>query len=297
MREIESLLEWDADIGRLADLRDRLRRRPEYPAAVRALAANLLRDADGDPSLSGLLRDAGRTVAGLSAAYLSASGGVTLPRLKTFIAGFGLVSPGRARALLNYMRYLDYLEPDPAGSGERPARYRLTSHFLASYTRHEAGLLEAVRIVEPAAGIVLRNLGDDAVLNALVIAQGEAFLAGSSQTSPLAAWYRVFMHRLAGIQIIHGLVAEAEDFPPRGPIAFSMTATARRFDVSRVHVARIMKAAAGAGFLRLEAGALQFTQAGCEALDWIYASRICVHLACTARALNANPHLWAEAAA
>ncbi|MBW8815056.1 MAG: hypothetical protein JF588_16680 [Caulobacterales bacterium] len=291
MSEIESLYEWDVDVARLAQMRDRLRRRPEYPAAARRLASALLRDADEDAALGGLLRDAGRTVAGLSAAYLSASGGVTLARLKTFIAGFGLVSPGRARALLSYMRYLGYLELDPASGAARRKSYRLTPQFRASYAQHEASLLEAAAVVEPAAGIVLRNLAAPGVLDALVVEQGDAFVAGSSQASAFDDFYRIFMHRLAGIQILHGLVAKAPGFPPAAPIPFSVSETARRFHVSRIHVSRIIKDAGLHGFVELEPGTLRFTQAGREALDWLYASRLCVHLACAARTLKANPQL------
>ncbi len=287
MRETQSLYEWDADVSQLAQMREALRRRPQYASAVQRLAGNLLRDADEDPSLGGLVRDAGRTVAALSAMSLDASGGVTLPRLKVMIAGFGLVSPGRARLLLRYMQHLGYLEPDPRCPTARPMLYRVTQRFRTSYMRHQASVLDAVSILEPAAGRVRDGLATPGVMAALVAAQAEAFIAGSRQTTPFDLWYRVFMHRLAGIQILHGLVAQAETFPPRGKIPFSAAETARRFKVSRVHVARMMREAEHQDFLVLEPGAVRFTEAGREALDWLYASRLCVHLACAARALKA----------
>ena len=74
MSENDSLFEWDADVSQLAQMRDRIRKHPKYGEAARRLAANLLRDAEEDPSLSALLRDAGHNVAALSAAYLNASG-------------------------------------------------------------------------------------------------------------------------------------------------------------------------------------------------------------------------------
>jgi AraC-like DNA-binding protein len=289
--QIESLLEWDTEVGQLVQMRDRLRRHPQYPAAAQRLAANLLRDADEDPSLNAMLRDAGHNVAALSAIYLHASGEVSLPRLQAFIAGFGLVSPGRARAMLGYMRHLDYLELDAAEPLARRGRYHVTPQFLASYRRHEASLLDAVHVLEPAIGLLLRNLAAPEMLNALVTAQGDAFVAGSAQARPYAVFYRVFLHRLAGIQIVHSLVARAQDFPPAGNLEFSLSETARRFKVSRVHVGRIMNDAEGHGFLAREPGSLRFTQAGLEALDWLYASRLCLHLACAARVLKANPHL------
>lgn len=293
MSNLESLFEWDADVGQLAQMRDRLQRLPRYPEAARRLAANLLRDADEVPSLAAMLRDAGHNVAALSAIYLHASGEVSLQRLKTFIAGFGLVSPGRARSLLSYMRHLGYLEIDPAASSTRRARYRVTPRFLASYTRHEASLLDAICSLEPAVGLLLQNLSAPEVLAAVVTAQGDAFVAGSAQAGPYAAFYRVFLHRLAGIQILHGLVAQSEVFPPAGDVPFVFSETARRFKVSRAHVARIMKEAEIQGFLVLGPESLRFTEAGRASLDWLYASRLCLHLGCAARVLKANPQLVA----
>ncbi len=192
---------------------------------------------------------------------------MTLARLKTFIAGFGLVSPGRARSLLNYMRHLGYLEPDPAASSVRRASYRVTPQFLASYTRHSASVLDAVSVVEPAVSLLRKNLSAPGVFEALVMYQSSAFAAGSAQARPFAAFYRVFLHRLAGIQILHGLVAEAPAFPPAGNLPVSISGTARRFKVSRMHVVRILKDATAEGFVALEPSLLQFTQAGLDALD------------------------------
>jgi len=286
--ELDRLYAWDVDAGGLTDMRERLRQRAEYPAAARRLAANMLLDAAGDPALGDMLRDAGRTVAALSAVYLNASGGLTLPRLKAFIAGFGLVSPGRARALLELMLHLGYVRPDPRS---RPRSYSLTPRFLASYARHEASLLDAAALVEPAVRLVQQNLATAAVMNDLACEQGAAFVAGSRQTHGHEAWYRTFMHRLAGIQLLHGLVAGADSFPPTGRIAFSARETAQRFQVSRVHVGRMLQAAVGHGFMEAEPGSVRFTEAGRQALDWLYASRLCVHLACAARTLKAHPEL------
>jgi hypothetical protein len=297
MSEVEALFEWDVDICRLPELRERLRSRPDYPKAARQLARNMIRDAESDQALDGLLKDAGRTVAGLSAAYLSAAGGVTLSRLRGFIAGFGLVSPGRARTLLSYMQYLGYVEPDPAWEKKKPTIYRLTEPFYASYTRHEVSLVDAVTVVEPVAGRVRDNLADIEIFNRLVTEQGDAFVAGSAQAQPFRAWYEVFLHRYAGIQILHSLVAQADDFPPRGAVSIPISATARRFKVSRAHVTRMIEASVEQGYMAPDAGGHRFTEAGREALDWLYANRLCIHLACVARTLKANPELGVRSAA
>ncbi len=290
-RAFETLSAWDAEAHALPEMRVKLRSHPRYPQAVRLLAANLLREAAEDPSLNGMLRDAGHNVAATCAIYLNATGEVTLTRLKGVIARFGLVSPGRARSLLAHMQHLGYLEPDRSDAHARTMRYRVTERFLASYQRHEVSVLEAVCILEPDAKLVLHNLDKPAVLNALVIEQANAFASGSSQIHPFAAWYRVLMHRLAGIQILHDLVARAATFPPTAPIEFSVLAASRQFNVSRMHVARMMKEAEAEGFLTLGTGGVQFTAAGSACLDWLYASRLCLNLGCAARIVKARPEL------
>ena len=118
----------------------------------------------------------------------------------------------------------------------------------------------------------------------------------AERATAFSSLYYVFLHRLAGIQFLHDLVTQAKAFPPTGSLPFSAQDTARRFKVSRMHVGRLMREAEGQGFLVMEPGRLRFTAAGLEALDWLYASRLCLHLACAARALKANPQLVASAA-
>jgi hypothetical protein len=59
----------------------------------------------------------------------------------------------------------------------------------------------------------------------------------------------------------------------------------------------MMRAAERHHFVELTSDGLRFTEAGRQALDWLYASRLCVHLACTARTLKAHPEIYAQAAA
>jgi hypothetical protein len=293
--EIESLFRWDADASQLSVMREKLRQHPRFSEAAQKLAANLLRDADEYPALNAMLRDAGHNVAALSAVYIHASGPVTLSRLRTFIGGFGLVSPGRARALLGYMRHLRCLEP--ASAEGRRVSYTLTSEFLASYTRHEASLLHALCIIEPAVDNLLRNLTAPGVMDSLVVEQGDAFVAGNRETASFTRWYRVFLHPLGGIQLLHTLVAGARTFPPTDKIAFSQAELSHRLNVSRIHVARLIGEAETEGFVVSEPGWLEFTAEGREALAWQYASRLCLHLACAARVLKKIPSLHAQAGA
>jgi hypothetical protein len=231
---------------------------PGFPLAARGLAGAMLAVAAGDDTLDGAFKDAGRYMAGMIAFYLHVTGGISLARLKAVGAASGLISPGRARALIDYLSYLGLLEEAaPEGESGRPRTpilYHPTPRFQAAWRGHLRAALAATAIVDPAARALLARFDEPAVFAAFVRRQCEGAL--SSALRPIA-WpdiARVFMHPLAGWQIAGVLLASDGDdaFPARGPIAFSMAATARRFGVSRAHVRRMMIHAEEAGLVRLQ---------------------------------------------
>src|SRR4051812_46615382 len=79
---------------------------PALGRAVKVLARNMLNVAARDRVLDSLFKDAGRYVAAMWALYLHDTGGLTLARLKEVCARSGLLSPGRARALLLFLEHL-----------------------------------------------------------------------------------------------------------------------------------------------------------------------------------------------
>jgi hypothetical protein len=255
-----------------------------------------------DPALDGLLKDAGRVMTAFSAAYLHASGGLTLPRLKELLKGFGVASPGRARALLIYLHYLGYVEPIPALRRGQAAVYAANARFLKTYRKHQRAVLDAVTVLEPAAGLVFDRFDAPGVFESFVAHQGDAFLDGTRQGHAPAVqriYYQVFLHRHAGIQIVQGLLTDAADddvFPPAGPIPFSTNEAARRCKVSRVHVRRMLQDAVAGGLIEADAGAVRFTPQGREAVDWSYASQMIVFLTAAARALATCSELVSDLA-
>ncbi|MGH6676347.1 MAG: hypothetical protein ACRECE_09025, partial [Xanthobacteraceae bacterium] len=54
----------------------------------------MLAQAEADPALDGILKDAGRNVGAKCLAYLHVTGGLTLPRLKAFCASIRLAPQG-----------------------------------------------------------------------------------------------------------------------------------------------------------------------------------------------------------
>jgi hypothetical protein len=270
-----------------------LRADPRYPEAVRSFAANMLDAGDADRLLDGILKDAGRNVAALSAIHLHFSGGLTLPRLKILCASFGLVSPGRARALLLYLRYLGYVEP--SGARGSAALYVPTTRFLNTWRYHLRAVLKAVQVLEPAAiGLLLDRFEVPGVFETYAKILCDVFLDGMPHANMNSAYFRVFMHRNAGIQVMHTLLSTStgDVFPPEQPIAMSLAAAARRFKVSRIHLRRLLDAGQREGLLRVSAdGAVQFEPAGRAAIDHTFATQIIRFLSAAARTLALKPDL------
>lgn len=257
---------------------------PGFPGAARALTVNMLHAYGSDRGVQGIFKDAGRYVAAMLAIYLDVSGGLTLPRLKTLCAAFGMLSPGRARALLLYLRYLGYVAPAPTPRGQ-PVRYAPTASFVTAWRRHLVAALEAAAVAEPALEPFMNRLCAPDALDIVTRIQSEGLLAavesqGARTQMPL---YTVFVHRHAGSQVLWRLIAgsENQDFPPLRTPAVAAAEMARLFSVSRIHVRRMMEDAERCGFLSREAdGALRFSPGAREEV----AVHFAVQLASLARA-------------
>lgn len=290
---IDCLLSWDGYGDDPGVAYDRLRAHPRYSLAVQTFAHSMLAQAEADPALDGILKDAGRNVAAKCLAYLHVTGGLTLPRLKELCASVGLVSPGRARALLLYLRYVGYVQLLPLRHKGAPAQYLPTDRFLKTWRNHMRAMLAAAAAIEGAAGLVLHDLDVVGVFETFVRCISEGYLEGLHNIDPNSPFFRVFMHRYAGTQLVHLLVTATPDaFPPQEPFASSISAAARRFGVSRTHIRRLLVAAEKEGLLRLEQdGTVRLEPSGRDAIDHIYATQILVFLIAAARTLKARPDL------
>jgi hypothetical protein len=148
MDERHSLAAWRAAPDAAGARAGELARHPRFPALGEA-----------DKALDGVFKDAGRYMTAMCALHLHLSGGLTLPRLKEACGTSGFLSPGRARAMLHYLRHLGYFAP----VGETPMRYVPTESFVSAWGAHQRAALEAARIVEPAAGWIADRLHEPAV--------------------------------------------------------------------------------------------------------------------------------------
>lgn len=291
--DIAALLRWDTGSVIADEAYGSLRANPRYAEAVRAFASNMLAASDADPFLDGILKDAGRTLAAMCSIYLHLSGGLTLPRLKALCVSFGVISPGRARTLLIYLRYLQYVEPLPATRGSARL-YAPKPAFLAAWSGLIRAVLGAMQVLEPGVRVLLSQFDKPGVFETSARYVCEQLLAAANQANLEAPAFRIFMHRYAGRQILQYLLSASGDdvFPPRGPIPISLTGMAERFGVSRIHVRRLLNAAQKEGLItRLNENTVVFEEPGRAALDRIFSIQIAHLLMAAACTLKARPDL------
>ncbi len=257
--------------------------RPAFPDAARLLCANMLALAVTNSGLRAVFKDAGRYVAAMWAFHLDETEGLTLARLKEVCGRSALLSPGRARALLQFLQHLGYAERLPGPP--RAAAWRLTDAFRRDWALQLRASLEAGRVLEPEMGLIL-DAKDEAALWTYGRLHAEGLFQAATD-APLPPPLAAFMHAHAGNQILWTLLASGEGgaFPPAlaGPI--SVSALARRFSVSRIHVHRIFERTAREDVAHLQRdGQVRFNDAAREVLRWIYAVQLAQILTAAGRA-------------
>ena len=295
---VKRLMRWNADGMIDADIYGLFLSHPRWAEAIRTFAINLLDAASRDSALDGIFKDAGRYVAAMWAIQLHLTGGLTVPKLKTICTASGLLSPGRARALLSYLRYLDYVAALPAQRPGETARYVPTPTLLAAWRSHLSSALKAVCIIEPAANLIVHRLNDPVILASFSRIHGEELLASARSPDQPQNFYKVFMHRHAGTQILWTLLAvEDAEFPPSTPIPLSIAGTARRFNVSRIHVRRLLDEAEREGFLRrMDDGAVVISETTRPIIRFLYATQMIKLLTAAAKTIIEHPDIVPSAA-
>jgi len=237
---------------------------PRFEEAARMLSRGMLTLAAEDKALDGMVKDVGRFGASMMAFYLHATGGLTLPRLKALCSDSRLISPGRARAILIYLRFLKYVVP--AEGGGRAGLYVPTPELQRAWHAIEWHALSAVRLIEPDVAHVMVALKEPRAISDFVRMLHAVAFGPSHRGSTDNALWRVFLNRHAGTQILHALMlgaAEGDSYPPRGAMTCSLSRLARDFNVSRPHVARLLRAAEREGLAVLEgANHLRLTEEG-----------------------------------
>ena len=279
--KIDELLRWAGDDEAQEEYFALVSMHPRFAEAARALSRNMRAQSEIDPAFN----DAGRFVAGCWVMSLHLSGGLTLPRLKETCARAGIMSPGRARSLIQFFLFLRYIEAQPAAERGGPIRYVPTQAMLDSRGSMVRGGLEAVRIIEPAVSIILSLLDDPDILARFMAHLGDGYLP-SVLGKPHRQFMDSFIEPHAGVALIDLIVqaGEGDEFPPSGPIPISINATAQRLRVSRAHIRRLLDRADERGMLtRRDDGTILLGESMRATIRHFSALRLYGFLSCAAK--------------
>jgi hypothetical protein len=214
--------------------------------ALRVLATNVLELYRRRPILNLVMNDRGRMAVSHIALHLHYStdpadptSGLTTNRFKQVCTQAGLGSPGRAVAILALMRFAGLLVPE-AGS-HRGQRRRLvpTEAFVALQRDRLRQAFIALTHVRPEGAIGLAQLSDEGFIARFMRALGDG-LRTNERPILFAPKMAYFLEHNAGVMILVSLTLSGrpdDTMPPAGPLTVSTGALARRFFVSRTHVA------------------------------------------------------------
>ncbi|MBA2934321.1 hypothetical protein HZF05_09445 [Sphingomonas sp. CGMCC 1.13654] len=231
--------------------------------------------------LDAVFKDAGHYVAAMSAAYLHASGGLTIPLLKQICAGSGFMSPNRARAIVDFLLHIGYLEPpsdDPVTGAYRP-----TDRFLRAWCIHLQAALDAASSLIPDLAILCERLTDPEIFATFLTIQASRLHALSRMPDPFPGLRSAFLHPNAGSQILWALALAGTDdaFEPVGTFAVPLRHLAQQFGVTDLHVRRLIDKAGDESFLVYHGqGRHSFTTEGFAVVRFHFASQLSEMIEC-----------------
>ena len=235
-----------------------LRAHPAFPEAARNMAIGLTGFYRGGPLLNWLMDDRARVV--LSHVVLhchfardanNPATGLTPTRIKQLCREFDLCSPGRATAMVSLMRFAGYLAPDPGAADRRRRPLVATPKLLELLRpRWHSHFISGMPVFPDGAALAAR-LDDPEFVRAFVAAMFRRYEEGF-RLIMYTPGLGLFGDRSAGMMIASTLLAagaEDDTVPPLRPFPISISGLSRRFNVSRVHVAKMLRDAANEGLL------------------------------------------------
>jgi len=234
-----------------------VRGHPRFLEAMQANATGLVSLYRGNRFLNVLLNDRGRVLIGMFALYLhywSVDGesppGLTVTRMQALCAETGVASGGRVRVLLSLMRAASFLET--VADDDRRRQLLQPGARLMSMQRERWDLqTRTTAMVFPDVARAHQVLDRDDFVAALVRQFIDPFRAGFRVLEPIPELI-LFSDRNAGLVIMFDLLASGtagDRFPPTQPFPISISAIARKFNVSRAHIQKLLRDAAEERFI------------------------------------------------
>jgi hypothetical protein len=220
---------------------------PAFAGAHRQAIEGALGFAQRNPAFQAMMLDTGGFFLCFVTLYMHATTGITHRRLRE-LAGGGMLSAGRATALLWRLRHGRFVEQ---GAGRSYVPTQILRDGMRRRLRIE---FEALLPLEPGVRVILDRFDQDAMFDGFVRAMGSVMLEDVRRPAiipRLEAFDRIGA-RAAGILTIYALVGalpEQPVYPPSGVPPVSVSGLARRFGVSRRQILRLLREMEEAGFI------------------------------------------------
>ncbi|HTN98400.1 MAG TPA: hypothetical protein VL101_15615 [Nordella sp.] len=235
-----------------------LRAHPHFPEALRASAASLITLHRRNRLMSWFLSDRPLALIGHAVIYLHLEGGADDPlsgltpsRFRSFCQTNDLCSPGRAGAILAFMRMTGHIEAVPHPGDRRVTQLRPSEKLMEIARARLERQFAAIALLRPDIAPAIDALGDPDFEAALFHNLGTWLISGS-RVLDHAPSLHLFAGRDAGMLILYSLMlaGEPDDRPvPMKPVPISISAIAKQFQVSRTHVLRLIRDAEKDGLL------------------------------------------------
>ena len=241
-----------------------LRRHPRFAEALTASMRVPLDLYEGNRLVNLISNDRGRYILTVFALHLhytrradEPTSGLTASRLQTMCAEQGVCSFGRAGALIQLLRFSGYLAPAPAAADKRVRLLVPTDMLIEMHRERFRRQLEAVALVRSEAREALAQFDHPAFQPAFTAARVSEFLGGF-RFYTYAPDIRPFAERNAGLFILFSIALAGAPGDAR-PLPVSASALAKRFHVSRTHVAGLLRDAVETGLLERQGNEFRMT--------------------------------------
>ncbi|MEI9888840.1 MAG: hypothetical protein WDN08_20530 [Rhizomicrobium sp.] len=224
----------------IAEVRDH----PRFGDALRHVFINVLEHGARDKAHARVFHDVERFVLGVFALYLDVTGGITHRRLRELGSEGGMMSSGRATAILMYMRTIGYVVPSAKGAKGQVRRYEATRTLYETYRTRMRFEFEAAAMVDPTVASVASRLDDPDTFRAVCTHLAETLRYATRGGRPEFALVDRIASRRAGMSLLYSLFLSLDDggaFPRGGELTVNVKAAAHRFGVSRAQILGILK--------------------------------------------------------
>ncbi len=271
---------------------------PRWPDVMRAGLGAGLAHYDTCHLGAQMFSDAGMVFAGFAALMLDAREELTHSAFRAAASAGGLMSPGRASAMLARMRATGFVAPARTTPDGRVRRYTATDAMVQDF-RLRAGMnLSALAVLDDRAEAILASLEERDALLEFCRCWGEV------QAGPIVSAERIdtpffqLIERHLAVTLVTALfisIDEGGEFPRPGLTPFSVLGLATRLRTSTMQTRRLLEGMAANGFVTLAERRIAVTPALVAEANAFFAIQVIGVAEMAARYLAARPLIGAAA--